>query len=70
VPVPGVIAADLVVVQAGLVLGGLEAFLDCPPGAGHPDQFGEGVPAGARQVKKACSRSPLAFAASERRTSR
>jgi hypothetical protein len=28
VPVPGVVAADLVVVQAGLVLGGLEAFLD------------------------------------------
>ena len=31
VPVPGVVAADLVVVQAGLVLGGLEAFLDRPP---------------------------------------
>jgi hypothetical protein len=28
VPVPGVIAADLVVVQAGLVLRGLEALLD------------------------------------------
>jgi len=28
VPVPGVVAADLVVVQAGLVLAGLEAFLD------------------------------------------
>ena len=30
VPVPGVIAADLVVVQADLVLGGLEALLDLP----------------------------------------
>ena len=38
VPVPGVVAADLVVVQAGLVLGGLEALLDRPPGPGHGDQ--------------------------------
>jgi hypothetical protein len=41
-PVPGVVAADLIVVQAGLVLGGLEAFLDRPPGAGHGDQLGQG----------------------------
>ena len=41
-PVPGVVAADLVVVQAGLVLGGLEAFLDRPPGPGHGDQLGQG----------------------------
>ena len=27
-PVPGVVAADLVLVEAGLVLGGLEALLD------------------------------------------
>jgi hypothetical protein len=42
VPVPGVVAADLVVIQADLVLGRLEAFLDRPPGAGHPDQLGQG----------------------------
>lgn len=34
VPVPGMPFADPVVVQAALVLGGLEAFLDRPPGAG------------------------------------
>jgi hypothetical protein len=41
VPVPGVVAADLVVVQAGLVLGGLEAFLDRPPGVGHPHELSQ-----------------------------
>ena len=34
VAVSGMPFADLVVVQAALVFGGLEAFLDCPPGAG------------------------------------
>ena len=38
VPVPGVVAADLVLVEADLVLGGLEAFLDRPAGAGDADQ--------------------------------
>src|SRR2546430_17556520 len=37
--VPGVVAADLVLVEANLVLRGLERFLDRPPGAGHTDQF-------------------------------
>ena len=31
VPVPGVVAADLVLVEAGFGLGGLEAFLNRPP---------------------------------------
>jgi hypothetical protein len=45
VAVPGVVAADLVVVEAGLVLGALEAFLDGPAGPGDADQllvFGSG----------------------------
>lgn len=37
VPVPGVVFADLVVVEASLVLGGLEAFLDRPPDTGRGD---------------------------------
>jgi hypothetical protein len=37
-PVPGRPAADLVVVQAGLVLAGLEQFLDAPAAAGDPSQ--------------------------------
>ena len=36
VPVAGVVLANLVVTEAGLVLGGLEAFLDRPTGPGHP----------------------------------
>lgn len=39
---PAVVAADLVVVQAALLLCGLEAFLDRPPGAGDADQLVEG----------------------------
>src|SRR5262249_12439029 len=39
VPVPGVVAADLVVIEAGLVLGGLEALLNRPAGPGDPDQL-------------------------------
>ena len=39
VAVPGVVAADLVVVEAGLVLGGLEALLDGPAGPGDADQL-------------------------------
>jgi hypothetical protein len=31
VPVPGVIASYLIVVQTYFGFGGLEAFLDCPP---------------------------------------
>jgi hypothetical protein len=38
VPVPAGPAADLVVVQADLGLGDLEAFLDRPPCPGHPNQ--------------------------------
>ena len=51
VPVPGVVAADLVVVQAGLVLGSLEAFLDGPARAGHADELLVGGPVrGAAQI--------------------
>jgi hypothetical protein len=35
-----VVFADLVVVQAGLVVGELEGFLHGPAGSGDPDQFG------------------------------
>jgi hypothetical protein len=41
-PIPGVKAADLVVVQADLVLGGLEALLDRPADPCHPDQLSQG----------------------------
>ena len=39
VGVPGPVVADLVLVEPGLVLGRLEAFLDRPPGPGDPDQL-------------------------------
>jgi hypothetical protein len=39
VAVPAVVAADLVVVQAALLLGGLEALLDGPATAGDADQL-------------------------------
>lgn len=38
VAVPGVVAADLVLVEPDLVLRGLEALLDGLPGAGDPDE--------------------------------
>jgi len=41
VPVPGGIPTDLIVIEAGLVLRGLEALLDRPPAAGQPNEFGE-----------------------------
>ena len=41
VPVPGVVAADLVVVQADLALGGVEGILDRPAGPGDRDQVGQ-----------------------------
>jgi hypothetical protein len=40
-PVTRLVPADLVVVQAGLVLGLGEAVLDGPPGAGDGDQLGQ-----------------------------
>ena len=46
VPVPGAVLADLVVVQAGLVLGLGEAVLDSPPGARYGDELGQGDRAG------------------------
>jgi hypothetical protein len=39
VPVPAVVAADPVLVEADFVLGGLEAFLDGPAGAGDADEL-------------------------------
>jgi hypothetical protein len=41
VAIPGDMLTGLIVVQAGLVLGCLEAFLDRPPGPGHPGEAGE-----------------------------
>ena len=40
VAVPGVVAADLVVVEAGFVFGGLEAFLDGRAEPGGRDEGG------------------------------
>ena len=65
VPVPGVVAADLVVVQAGLVLGGLEAFLDRPPRAGYPHQLSKRGASRGVAVKNASFPPPTG-----RRTSR
>jgi hypothetical protein len=39
--VPGGPAADLVFVEGGQLLAGLEGFLDLPAGAGDPDELGE-----------------------------
>lgn len=39
VSVPGVVPADLVLVQADLALGGLEGLLDGPAGPGDADEF-------------------------------
>src|SRR5690242_3679912 len=41
VPIPRFIATDPVVIETGLVLGGLEALLDRPPRARDPDQLVE-----------------------------
>lgn len=43
-PLPGMVFADRVVVEAAFVLRGLEALLDRPPAAGHGQ---EGVQGGA-----------------------
>lgn len=47
VGVPGSPGADLVVVQAGFVLGLLEAFFDAPACSGGPGEVGQAGPAGA-----------------------
>src|SRR6266851_5499048 len=41
VPVPGVVEADLIVIQAGLVFRGAEAFLHGPSGSRCADQLAE-----------------------------
>jgi hypothetical protein len=41
VPVPGGVAADLVVVQVGLALGGPEGLLDRPAAAGDGGQVAQ-----------------------------
>ena len=61
VPIPGQMLADLVVVQADLVLGGLEALLDAPSGSGGPHELGQGNRAGGpaaieRQVRGVADR--------------
>jgi hypothetical protein len=55
VPVPGGVVTDLIGGQPGLVLGGLEALLDGPPGAGHGDELLEGGAGGAGADVKASS---------------
>jgi hypothetical protein len=47
VPVPAVVAPDLVVVETDLVLGRLETFLDSPAAAGDGDERGDRNRAGA-----------------------
>lgn len=47
VAVPGVVAADLVLVEADFVLRGLEALFDRPPGPGDADEV---VVGGARRT--------------------
>jgi hypothetical protein len=42
VPIPGQVLADLVVVQADLVLGGLEALLGAPSGSSGSHELGQG----------------------------
>lgn len=42
-PVPGAVATDLAVVQAGLVLGPGETVLDRQPRAGDGDPLGQGA---------------------------
>ena len=41
VAVPGVPETNLVLVEADLILAGLEALLDCPPHTDDGDQFGQ-----------------------------
>ncbi len=43
VPVPADVTADLVLVQAALVLRGLETLLDRPAGAGDADELSDGL---------------------------
>jgi hypothetical protein len=51
VAVPGVVAADLIVVEPDLGFRGLEAVFDRPAGAGDPDQLVvAGADRGAAQV--------------------
>ena len=37
--IPGGVVADLVVIEAGFVLGGLKAFFDGPAASGDVDEF-------------------------------
>jgi hypothetical protein len=59
VPVPGVVGADLVVIQSGLVLRELERFLDTPSRSAKPDQFQRPQPSAgygrcSRPARSAC----------------
>ena len=45
VSIPGVVEADLVVVEPDVVFPALETFLDRPPGAGDTDEFTSGFAA-------------------------
>lgn len=57
VPVPAGVGADLVLVQTGFALAGLEGFLDPPPPAGNSDQLGQG--GGGRAGADAIGQLPL-----------
>ena len=51
--VPGVVVPDLVLVQPGLVLAGLEGLLDRPAGSGDADELAHRVRAGPAQRQNA-----------------
>jgi hypothetical protein len=69
VGVPGSVAADLVVVQAGFVLRGLEALLDRPPGGGDADQLrcrrGRGAGAAVERQLSVLARGRVELAADQ-----
>ena len=56
VPVPGVVAADLILVKAGLVLGGLVALLDGPAGPGARRGTGRRIESRASAPPMLCQR--------------
>ena len=70
VPVPGAVAADLVVVQPGLVLGLGEAVLNSPPGSRYRRELGERDRAGRpAAVKGQLKLAPFSPGCRDRRTS-
>src|SRR5215208_672940 len=68
-PIPAWPAADLIVVQADLAFGALEALLDRPADPGHADQPDQGRASRAKQVQKASTPSERLRRTSSQRTS-